>query len=148
MIQPYSNNKTMKFEGDSKSDDLLIGNFGDVEFIANGQFDLAGMIYNPKGSVEFDIAGTGAVSFNGVCRKLTVKNASGNCKLDLSKLNCKEVKLISAAGGSQVILGATRFISEAVLKDEAILQCSDKTIVINYTLSDNSHIQRMPKMAS
>ncbi|MEQ8413491.1 MAG: hypothetical protein RIF36_10000 [Imperialibacter sp.] len=148
MIQPYSNSRTMKFEGDSKSSDLLIGNFGDVEFIANGQFDLAGMIYNPKGAVEFDIAGTGAVSFNGICRKLTVKNASGNCRLDFSKLNCKEVKFISVEGGSQVIIGATRFISEAILKDDAILQCSDKTILINYTVSDKSQIERMPKLAS
>lgn len=150
MVQPYSNSstRTMKFEGDSKSDDLLIGNFGDVEFIANGQFDLAGMIYNPKGAVEFDIDGNGAVSFNGICRKLTIKNASGNCRVDLSQLNCKEVRYLSLEGGSHVILGATKIISEAVLKDDAVLQCSDKTILINFSVSGKSQIERMPNIVS
>ncbi len=148
MIKSYAVHKTMKFEGDTKNSDLLIGNFGDVAFIANGQFELAGMIYNPKGSVEFDVDGTGAVSFNGICKKLTVKNASGNCRLDFSQLTCKEVKFISVKGDSQVILGSPRIISEAILRDDAVLQCSNKTIVINSSTADKSMIERMPKMAS
>lgn len=129
-------------------DDLLIGNFGDVEFVANGQFDLSGMIYCPKGEIEFDVEGTGALSFNGVCNKLVVRNASGNCKLDFSQLTCKEVRVLSMKGESHLILGAARLIREAVLSDEAVMQCSKKSIIINYSVSGRSQIERVSKMAS
>lgn len=145
MIVPATNRKIV-FEGNHKDDSLLIGNFGDVEFVANGKFDLSGMIYCPKGSVEFDVTGTGEVSFYGVCKKLIIKNASGDCRLDFSKLTCQEVQHLSLKEKSKVVIGSTRIIRQAKLQDEAVLQFSDKTILLNYSMYGKSQITRLPKM--
>ncbi len=143
MIVPTTNRK-IEFEGEHKNDSLLIGNFGNVEFVANGQFDLSGMIYCPKGAIEFDVTGTGEVSFYGVCKRLIIKNASGNCRLDFSKLTCQEVQHLSLKEHSEVVIGTTRIIRRAHLQDEAVLQFSDKTILLNYSMYGKSQIQRVP----
>jgi len=148
MVQHRSPQRIYKYEGDSKINDLLIGNFGDVAFIARDQFDLSGRLYCPKGTMEFDVMGSGTISFEGVCNKLIVKNASGDCHLDFSRLTCREVQVLSLFGGSRLTLGAARLIKDAVLKDEAVLTCSNKTILVNYSVSDNSQIERLSKMAS
>ena len=145
MIVPTTNRK-IEFEGNHKEDSLLIGNFGDVEFVANGQFDLSGMIYCPKGSIEFNVTGTGEVSFYGVCKRLIIKIASGNCRLDFSQLSCQEVQQLTIKENSEVVIGTTRIIRQAHLEDEAILHFSDKTILLNYSMAGNSQIKRLPKI--
>jgi putative component of toxin-antitoxin plasmid stabilization module len=58
--------RRISFERNHKSDSLLIGNFGDVQFIATGVFDLSGMIYS-KQNVEFTIIiGDGLIRFHSV----------------------------------------------------------------------------------
>src|SRR5687767_13304224 len=78
----------MEFDGDHKSNSLLIANFGDVEFFAKGVFDLSGMIFSKK-TVEVTVIGTGNIRFHGFCKKLIIHPVKGECMLDLSALTTK-----------------------------------------------------------
>lgn len=146
MIVPYTTNRKIEFKGEHKNDSLLIGNFGDVEFVADGAFDLSGMIYCPKGAIQLDVNGEGAISFYGVCKKLIIRNVSGQCQVDLSEVTCKEVDYISLKKSAQLLLGKTKIVRHAVLSDKARLQVSTKTILINYSVSGNSEIARQSKV--
>ena len=132
--------RKIEFNGNHKNDSLLIGNFGDVEFTATGIFDLSGMIYS-KNNVEFTIIGDGLIRFHGVCHKITIHIAKGNCILDFSQLTSKEVKCISLRDKSKTMVGPTRVISRANLQDEAILEYDKQARLASYSMLGNSRIE-------
>ena len=132
--------RKIEFDGNHKSDSLLIGNFGDVEFTAKGTFELSGMIYS-KRNVEFTIIGDGLVRFHGSCGKIIIHMVKGNCILDFSKLTSKEVTCISLRDKSKTIVGPTKVISRATLQDEAILEYDSKARLESYSMVGNSRIE-------
>lgn len=134
--------RRIKYEGDHRHDSLLIGNFGDVEFTANGNFELSGMIYSRK-TVVFNIIGNGLVRFHGVCSKIIIHIVKGNCTLDLSDLTSTEVCCFSLRDNSTTMIGPTRLISYADLQDKAVLKYKGKPRVQSYTLSGSSRIEAM-----
>lgn len=133
--------RKIEFDGDHKSDSLLIGNFGDVEFFARGSFDLSGMIYSKK-TVEFTVIGTGNIKFHGFCRKLIIHLVKGECVLDFSALTSREVSCISLRDKSRTMVGPTRVITRANVQDEAVLNYSSKPLLQNYSIAGKARIEQ------
>jgi hypothetical protein len=135
-----SGRSKMVFDGDHKSDSLLIGNFGDVEFLAKGSFDLSGMIYS-KNTIEFTVVGNGNIRFHGYCKKLVIHLVKGECTLDLSKLSSREVICVSLRDKSKTMVGPTKIITRANLQDEAIFQYHSKPLLQDYSVIGNARIE-------
>lgn len=133
-------NRKIEYEGTHKDDSILIGNFGDVDFIARGDFELSGMIYS-KHTVSFTILGKGLIKFHGVCNKVVIHLVKGDCILDLRELESQEVICTSLRDNSRTLIGPTRIISRANLQDEAILRYIGNPRVHNYTVSGSSKIE-------
>jgi hypothetical protein len=133
--------RNIEFIGDHLNDSIVIGNYGDVKVVAKGNFNLSGLIFCSKSTVEFNIAGDGVLSFNGVCNKLIVRGMDGNCTLDLSNFTCKTVWCEYVKGNSLIILGASRTIELLSLDQEAIVKYDGKPILLNYSLRGNSKIE-------
>lgn len=132
--------RKIEYDGEHKDDSILIGNFGDVDFIAKGDFELSGMIYS-KQTVTFTVLGKGLIKFHGVCSKVIVNLVKGDCVLDLSELESHEVICISLRDNSRTSIGPTRIISRANLQDEALLKYIGNPRIHNYTVSGNSRIE-------
>jgi hypothetical protein len=132
----------MAFEGDHKSDSLMIGNFGDVEFLAKGVFDLSGMIFSKK-TVEFTVIGTGNIKFHGFCKKLIIHLVKGECILDLSALSSKEVICFSLRDKTKTMLGPTKVITRANVQDEAILKYANNALLQDYSIVGKAKIEAM-----
>lgn len=139
MIKNLKQPRKIEFEGTHKNDSLLIGNFGDVEFTAKGNFELSGMIYSKK-NVAFTVIGDGIIRFHGVCKKVIIHLVKGNCLLDFSGLTSKEVSCVSLRDTSRTLLGPTRVISRANLQDEAVLEYHGNTLLQNYSILGKSKI--------
>ena len=134
--------RKIEYEGDHKNDSLLIGNFGDVEFTAKGNFELSGMIYSKK-TVAFNIVGNGLIKFHGVCAKIIIHIVKGNCVLDFSDLVSSEVCCVSLRDNSTTMIGPAKIITRANLQDEAVLKYKGTPRLQSYTLSGSSRIEAM-----
>jgi len=134
--------RRIEFEGNHRNDSLLIGNFGDVEFMARGEFDLSGMIYS-KSTVEFTVIGTGQIRFHGVCKKIIIHLVKGDCTVDFSRLTSKEVCCVSLRDTSRTLVGPTQIISRANLQDDAVMTYSSKSLLQNYSVAGRSRIELM-----
>jgi hypothetical protein len=130
----------MVFDGDHTSDSLMIGNYGDVEILARGSFNLSGMIYS-KNTVELTVVGTGNIRFHGYCKKLIIHLVKGECTLDLSKLSSREVLCVSLRDKSKTMIGPTKIITRANVQDEAIFQYSSKPVLQDYSIVGNAKIE-------
>jgi hypothetical protein len=132
--------RRIEFQGDHKNDSLLIGNHGDVEFIATGLFDLSGMIYSKK-TVEFTVIGSGLVRFTGFCKRIIIHLVKGDSILDLSELSSKEVCCFSLRDRSRIMIGPTKVISRANVQDEAIFHYASKPLLRSYSLVGKAKIE-------
>lgn len=130
----------MVFEGQHRSDSLLIGNYGDVEFLATGSFDLSGMIYS-RNTIEFTVVGTGNIRLHGYCKKVVINLVKGECTLDFSKLSSKEVICISLRDKSRTIIGPTKVITRANVQDEAVFQYQSNPLLQAYSVVGNARIE-------
>jgi hypothetical protein len=132
--------RKIEYDGEHQSDSLLIGNYGDVEFIAKGSFNLSGMIYSKK-TIEFTIIGNGHIRFSGFCKKIIIHLVKGNCTLDLSALTSKEVCCVSLRDSSQILVGPTKIITRANVQDEAIFKYSSRPVLKSYSIAGNARIE-------
>lgn len=137
--------RKISYRGEHKDESLLIGNYGDVHFVAEGKFQLSGLMYCPRYTVEFNVSGQGTISFRGACRRLVIKNISGDCLLDLSEVVCKEVHCKSAKGKSILLVGPTKLISLANLSEDAMLQYKGKPLITNCSLKESARIEPVSK---
>ncbi|MBT1699759.1 hypothetical protein KK083_22925 [Fulvivirgaceae bacterium PWU4] len=133
--------RKIEFIGAHKDDSIVIGNYGDVQFVAKGNFDLSGLIYCGKNTVEFNVEGDGTVAFKGVCKKLMIRGIRGNCTLDLSNLSSQVVWCESVKGNAIVTLGPTKLIELISLDNDAVVKYGGKPVLLNYTLKGNSRIE-------
>jgi len=133
--------RKIEYIGEHKNDSIVIGNYGDVKLIAQGKFDLSGLIYCGKSTVEFNIDGDGVIAFNGVCKKLIIRGMKGNCTLDLSNLTCQNVWCESIKDNSMVLLGQVKVIELISLDDEATVKYDGKPVLMNYSLRGNGRIE-------
>ncbi|MFZ6008719.1 MAG: hypothetical protein ACOYXT_00105 [Bacteroidota bacterium] len=141
MVKTSSKPRKIEFIGDHKDDSIVIGNYGDVQFVAKGNFDLSGLIYCGKNTVEFNLFGDGTVAFNGICKKLMIRGIEGNCNLDLSNLTSEVVWCESVKGSAVITLGPTKVIELISLDNEAVVKYGGKPILLNYSLRGNSKIE-------
>jgi hypothetical protein len=100
MIKTLLKPRKFEFIGDHSDDSIVIGNYGDAHFVAKGRFDLSGLIYCGKNTVEINLAGDGVVTFTGVCKKLLIRGVEGNCTLDLRNVTADLVWCESVKGTS------------------------------------------------
>lgn len=131
----------LEFIGDHKDDSIVIGNYGDVRLIAKGNFDLSGLIYCGKNTVEITLDGEGTVIFKGVCKRLLIRNLRGSCNLDLSNVSSQVVWCESVKDNAVVTLGPTRLIELISLDNEAVVKIGGRPLVMNYSLRGNSRIE-------
>ncbi|HLP81536.1 MAG TPA: hypothetical protein VK141_06065 [Nitrosomonas sp.] len=135
--------RRIEFIGNHKNDSIVIGNYGDVRFIANGNFELSGLIFCGKSTVELNVSGDGVVSFNGVCKKLLIRGIDGNCRLNLTNLTCQAVWVESVKGNAIIDLGKIKVIELISLDNEAVVRYPGKPILLNYSLRGNSKIEQL-----
>lgn len=133
--------RKIEFIGDRKDDSIVIGNYGDAKFVARGNFDLSGLIYCAKNTVEITLEGDGIVSFKGVCKKLLIRGVNGNCTLDLSQVSSQRIWCEAVRGNALVTLGPTKIIELISLGDEAVVKYDGRPALLNYSLKDKSKIQ-------
>jgi hypothetical protein len=133
--------RKIEFIGEHNDDSIVIGNYGDVKFVAKGNFNLSGLIYCGKNTVEFNLEGDGLVSFKGVCKKLLIRGINGNCTLDLSNLSSQIVWCESVKGNSMITLGPTKIIELISLDNDAVVKYEGKPVLLNYSLRGNSKIE-------
>lgn len=126
--------REIRYKGDHKDESLLISNYGNVLLVAEGKFELSGLMYCPRYSVEFKVFGQGTISFRGACKKIIIKNITSDCQLDLSEVVCKEVQVKSAKGKAIILIGPTKLISQANLEEEAVLQFKGRPLITNCSL--------------
>ena len=140
MVKSFAKARNIEFIGDHRNDSIVIGNYGDAKITAIGNFNLSGLIYCGKNTVEFNMNGAGEASFTGVCKKLMIRGMDGNCTLDLSQLTCDTVWCESVKGNSVIILGTVRLIELINLDNEAVVKYEGKPLLLNYSLRGNSRI--------
>jgi len=59
MVKSFAKARTFEFIGDHNNDSIVIGNYGDAKITAIGNFNLSGIIYCGKNTIEFNMAGAG-----------------------------------------------------------------------------------------
>ncbi len=133
--------RKLEFIGDHNNDSIVVGNYGDVKIVARGNFNLSGLIYCGKNTVEITLDGEGTVAFKGVCKKLMIRNVRGNINLDLSNVTSKMIWCESVKDNAVVTLGPTKVIELISLDNEAIVKYEGKPVLLNYSLRGNSKIE-------
>jgi hypothetical protein len=133
--------RKIEFIGEHKDDSIVIGNYGDAKFVAQGTFDLSGLIYCSKNTVEISLEGDGIVSFKGICKKLIIRGIRGNCTLDLSGMTTQRIWCESVKNNAVITLGTTKIIELISLDDEAVVKYGGKPVLLNYSLRGNSRIE-------
>lgn len=133
--------RKIEFIGDHKDDSIVIGNYGDVKLVARGTFELAGLIYCGKNTVEISLEGDGIVTFKGVCKKLMIRGVRGNCTLDLRNLTSKIVWCESVKDNAKITLGPTKTIELISLDNNAVVKYDGNPILLNYSLRGNARIE-------
>lgn len=138
-IEEQKESRLYEFIGNHHHDSIIIGNYGDVRFVAEGVFSLSGILFCLYGTVELFVKGAGRVSFQGKCRKLII-HSDGFCNIDLSQLNCNEIACRSVKGDSVVSIGKTKRITEANLANSALIKLNGNPPIINYSIRNNARI--------
>jgi hypothetical protein len=133
--------RKIEFIGDFKDDSIVIGNYGDASVVARGTFNLSGLIYCGKSTVELEVSGDGNIEFKGVCKRLFIKRLEGNCMIDLSNLTTDSVWCELAKGNTVLTLGKTKTIELLSLDDEAMVRYEGKPVLLNYSLRGKSKIE-------
>jgi hypothetical protein len=147
MIKTLPKPRKFEFIGNHVDDSIVIGNYGDARFIAKGTFNLSGLIYCGKNTVEITLDGDGVVTFTGVCKKLLIRGIEGNCTLDLSNVTADLVWCESVKGTSVITLGPTKVIELISLDHEAVVRYPGKPLLMNYSLRGNSRIESWKSVA-
>ncbi len=128
------------FTGETRDHSILIGSHGDATVVIEGDFDISGIVYCPKYTLQLSIKGNGTIAFRGICNRVIIKKMSGNCSLDMRDLTCKELQCESVKKKSKILAGKTRVVTRANLFDDAILQLTDRPLITSSITSGNSQI--------
>ncbi|HEY0654707.1 MAG TPA: hypothetical protein VGD65_16335 [Chryseosolibacter sp.] len=140
LLPPLSASRNFEFIGNHKDDSLVIGNYGDAKVVAKGNFDLSGLVYCSKNSVEISAEGEGTLSLRGVCKRVIIRGVRGNTVLDLSQLTSKFIWCESVKDKVVIKLGPTKVIELISLDHEAAVHHDGKAVLMNYALRGNSKI--------
>ena len=122
---PPPESRKLEFIGDHKTDSILLGDYGDAQLTAKGNFNLSGIALCRKSTLEVCMEGTGSIILNGRCKNLLIQNISGDCTLDLTDLACKNIRCLSAIGKATIILGRTKEIEQMILGPDVVVRYAD-----------------------
>jgi hypothetical protein len=148
MLKQKQIERNIQFIGDQKNNSILVGNYGDAKITALGNFDLSGLIFCRKSTVEFELAGDGIARFKGICKQLVINRIEGNCTLDLSELSCQIVRCEVVKGRSVVILGKIRTIELISIDEEATVKYEGGPLIIkNHSISPAPAIENLRSVA-
>lgn len=142
LLPPLSASRYFEFIGSHKDDSLVIGNYGDAKLVAKGNFDLSGLVYCSKNTVEISADGVGTVTLRGVCKRVLIRGVRGNTVLDLSQLSSKYVWCESVKDQAIIKLGPTKIIELISLDNEAAVHYDGKAVLMNYALRGNAKIHK------
>lgn len=140
LLPPLSASRNFEFIGTHKDDSLVIGNYGDARVIAKGNFDLSGLVFCSKNTVEISVEGEGEIALRGVCKRVVIRGVRGNTVLDLSQLTSKFVWCESVKDNAVIKLGPTKIIELISLDNEATVHYDGRPVLMNYALRGNSKI--------
>ena len=140
LLTPLSASRNFEFIGTHKDDSLVIGNYGDAKVVAKGNFDLSGLVYCSKNTVEISVEGEGEIALRGVCKRVLIRGVRGNTVLDLSQLTSKFIWCESVKDNAVIKLGPTKIIELISLDNEAAVHYDGKAVLMNYALRGNSKI--------
>jgi hypothetical protein len=140
LLPPISASRNFQFIGDHKDDSIVIGNYGDARFVAKGNFELSGLVFCSKNTIEISLEGSGTVSLRGVCKKVIIRGVRGNTVLDLSQLSAKFIWCESVKDQAVIKLGPTKVIELISLDHDASVHYEGKPVLMNYALRGNSKI--------
>lgn len=132
--------RRLEYVGDSVDNSIVIGNYGVVRFSAKGSFDLSGIIYCMKNEIEFNVDGSGNISFLGSCKKLVINVADGNCTLDFSRVRVQELRCESLRGSVELVLGKVKRITRAFLDENAVLKLASRPFIFHSHVESNAKI--------
>jgi hypothetical protein len=141
MVKTTTQIRNIEFIGEHKNDSIVIGNYGDARLTARGNFNLSGIIFCRRSTVELNLSGAGTVTFTGSCKRLFVQGIDGDCVLNLSHLSCEVVRVEAGKGKSVIILGRTKKIELLNLYNDAVVKYEGKPLLVNYSLSGNAKIE-------
>lgn len=130
----------LKFEGEVRQDDLLIGSHGDTDIRVRGDFQLSGIVYCPRYTVTLDIKGKGRIAFRGKCYRIVISKMQGECTLDLTDVTYKELHCRLLKGSANVLAGNARAITPAILADDAVLHVNERQLIFNPVTTGNAKI--------
>jgi hypothetical protein len=133
MVKPPSE-RNFEFIGNQQNDSILVGNYGDAKITAIGNFNLSGLIYCRRSTVEINMAGEGTARFSGICKKLVIQRLEGNCVLDLSNISCQTVRCEMVKGKSIVLFGHIKFVEIINVEEEATVKYEGKPLLMNHSL--------------
>lgn len=140
LLPPLSASRNFEFIGTHKDDSLVIGNYGDAKVVAKGNFDLSGLVYCSKNTVEISVEGQGEIALRGVCKRVLIRGVRGNTVVDLSQLTSKFIWCESVKDNAVIKLGPTKIIELISLDNEATVHYDGKAVLMNYALRGNSKI--------
>jgi hypothetical protein len=140
LLPPQSASRNFSFIGNHKDDSIVIGNYGDAKFVAKGNFELSGLVFCAKNTIEISLEGEGTVSLRGVCKKVVIRGVRGNTFLDLSQLSTKFIWCESVKDKAVIKLGPTKVIELISLDHDASVHYDGKPVLMNYALRGNSKI--------
>jgi hypothetical protein len=140
--------RLISFVGDHKDHSIIIGNFGDAKVVVQGNFDLSGLVYCPKSTLEINVEGNGKLIFTGSCKRLFIRGVRGNCVLDLSDLTAKSIWCESIKDQATVMLGPTRTIELISAGNKAVVYYEQDSQLQNYAVRDDARIVPAEKKKS
>jgi hypothetical protein len=100
---------------------VVIGNHGNVHLVIDGNFSIRGLVYCPKYEVKVSIKGHGEIELHGVCKKIEIRQVTGDCLIDFSDLRCGDLYCKGLYGKSVLNVRAVQLVSEWVIGDQAII---------------------------
>jgi hypothetical protein len=107
------------FNGHSYEKSLVIGNHDHIQLVAKGSFDLEGLIYCPKFSLELILQGEGALKLHGVCKRLVIKRVTGNIVMEMGAVRIQELSSVDLGGSSVLRMSTPKLVLEKNVHESA-----------------------------
>jgi hypothetical protein len=90
---------------------LVVGNHDNTHIVVEGDFFINGLIYCPKYGIEITLKGTGMISLHGICKAIILKRISGECTVDISDLDSRDLCWETVSGKLKLLLSVSQRVN-------------------------------------